>query len=175
MSEGDRDRNQKMRASEYQTLATERLSRYFDDVDVEWSVVKGATDALRRDIHRYAPRVDIAVGPFNTAPGRDSEINEELLPQDLRELFADRPPNENPRCLLAIEVLFSGSSKHIMGDTLNAGAHGLYGLVVGAEARMPKIKRIGKYLEVLADLEKLPPMFRNVVAVSTTEFERLFR
>jgi hypothetical protein len=61
-----------------------------------------------------------------------------------------------------------------MGDTLNAGAHGLYGLVVGTEARMRKIQRIGTYLQVLADLEKLPPMFRNVVVLSTVEFDELF-
>jgi hypothetical protein len=135
--------------------------------------VKAATDALQRDIHRYAPRVDIAVGPFNITPGPDSEIGERLLPRSLRQLFSDQPPNPNPRCLLAIEVVFSGSSKHIMGDTLNAGAHGLYGLVIGTEARMRKIQRIAAYLHVLADLEKLPPMFRNVVALSTVEFEEL--
>ena len=53
-----------MRASEYQRLAEARLKRHFDDVRVEWSVVKAATDALQRDIHRYAPRVDIAIGPL---------------------------------------------------------------------------------------------------------------
>jgi hypothetical protein len=97
-----------------------------------------------------------------------------VLPRSLRQVFSERPQNPNPRCLLAIEVVFSGSSKHIMGDTLNAGALGLYGLVIGSEARMRKIHRIGKYLEVLADLEKLPPMFRNVVSLSTVEFEDLF-
>lgn len=162
-----------MHASEYQRLAEARLKRHFDDVRLEWSVLKAATDALERDIHRYAPRVDIAIGPFNTTPGPDSEIDETLLPRSFRQLFRDRPPNPNPRCLLAIEVVFSGSSKHIMGDILNAGAHGLYGLVVGREARMRKIQRIGKYLQVLADLEKLPPMFRNVVALSTVEFDEL--
>ncbi|MET0510157.1 MAG: hypothetical protein ABW135_00525 [Thermoleophilaceae bacterium] len=60
-----------------------------------------------------------------------------------------------------------------MGDTLNAGAHGLYGLVIGTEPRMQKIQRIGRYLELLADLEKLPRMFRNVVALSTVDFEEL--
>jgi hypothetical protein len=45
--------------------------------------------------------------------------------------------------------------------------------VFGTEARMRKIQRIGAYLHVLADLEKLPPMFRNVVALSTVEFEEL--
>lgn len=163
-----------MRAREYQRVAEARLKRHFDDVVVEWSVVKGATDALRRDIHRYAPRVDIAVGPFNTTPGPDARIDEQLLPMCLRQLFSDRPRNPNPRCLLAIEIVFSGSSKHIMGDTLNAGAHGLFGLVVGADVLMPKIRRIGTYLQVLADLEKLPPMFRNVVALGADEFDALF-
>jgi hypothetical protein len=60
-----------------------------------------------------------------------------------------------------------------MGDLLNAGAHGLYGFVIGTEAVMPKIRRIGAYLDVLANLEKLPPMFRNVVVMSTAELEDL--
>src|SRR3954452_21633045 len=103
-----------MHASEYQRLAEARLKRHFDDVRLEGSVVKAATDALERDIHRYDPRVDIAIGPFNTTPGPDSELDERLLPKSLRHLLGDRPPNPNPRCLLAIEVVFSGSSKHIM-------------------------------------------------------------
>ena len=75
--------------------------------------------------------------------------------------------------MLAIEVCYSGSSKHIMGDMLNAGALGLYGLVVGDEALMPKIRRIGRYLEVLGQLGKVPWLFRNVVASSTAEFDSL--
>jgi hypothetical protein len=35
-----------MHASEYQRLAEARLKRHFDDVRLEWSVVKAATDAL---------------------------------------------------------------------------------------------------------------------------------
>jgi hypothetical protein len=114
-----------MTATEYQRLAEVTLRAHFADVRLEWSVVKDATDALARDIKRYAPRVDIAVGPFNTTPGPDPRISEALVPDQLRALFNDRPPNPNPRCLLAIEVVYSGSSKHILGDMLNAGALGL--------------------------------------------------
>jgi hypothetical protein len=163
-----------MGASDYQRVTEAALRRHFADVRLEWSVVTDATDALAADINRYAPRVDIAVGPFNTAPGPDPRINGGLLPEGLRALFDDRPPNPNPRCLLAIEVIYSGSSKHILGDMLNAGALGLYGIVVGREALMPKIRRIGLYLEVLAQLEKLPWLFRNVVAVSTAELDAVF-
>lgn len=163
-----------MTATDYQIVAQAMLRRHFDDVRLEWSVVKEASDALAADIRRYAPRVDIAVGPFNTTPGPDLNIREELIPRQLRPLFADRPSNSNPRCLLAIEVIYSGSSKHILGDMLNAGALGLYGLVVGKDTLMPKIQRISLYLEVLAQLEKLPALFRNVVALSTVEFDALF-
>lgn len=93
-----------MNASDYQRAIEPALKRYFADVQLEWSVVKGATDALSADLNRYAPRVDIAVGPFNKTPGPDPIICETLLPPQLRELFADRTPNPNPRCLLAIEV-----------------------------------------------------------------------
>ncbi len=60
-----------------------------------------------------------------------------------------------------------------MGDMLNAGSLGLYGLVVGDESHMPKIRRIGRYLDVLAELGKGPWLFRNVVTLSTAEFDRL--
>lgn len=164
-----------MTAAEYQREAEIKLNRHFQEVRREWSVTKDATDALMADIRRYAPRVDIAVGPFNTTPGHDGRINAGLLPRSFRRLFDGAPPNANPRCLLAIEVSFSGSSKHIMGDLLNAGAHGLYGLVVGKEELMPKISRIGVYLELLAKLEKLPPMFQNVVLLSVGDFDTLIR
>lgn len=160
-------------ARSFQRRAASMLGEHFSEVRLEWSVVADASDALSSDVRRYAPRVDIAVGPFNTRPGRDAAIDERLLPKFFRELFSDRPPNPNPRCLLAVEVVYSGSSKHVMGDTLNAGALGLYGLVVGADHVMRKINRIGLYLEVLAELEKLPSLFRNVIALSVSEFEKL--
>jgi hypothetical protein len=56
-------------AIDYQRLIQPALERHFADVRLEWSVVKGATDAFARDINRYGPRVDIAVGPFNTTRG----------------------------------------------------------------------------------------------------------
>jgi hypothetical protein len=162
-----------MSARDYQHATQALLRRHFDEVLLEWSIVQGATDVLAPDPGVYAPRVDIAVGPFNMAPGHDPAIAESLLPENLRELLRGRPNNPNPRCLLAIEVCYSGSSKHIMGDMLNAGSLGLYGLVVGTENNMPKIGRIRRYLEVLARLEKAPWLFRNVVTLSTSELDRL--
>jgi hypothetical protein len=38
---------------------------------------------------------------------------------------------------------------------------------------MPKIQRILRYLEILADLDNVPWLFRNVVALSTGQFDAL--
>lgn len=161
-----------MTASDYQRLAEAKLKRHFADVRTEWSIGKDANDAFMRDVNRYAPRVDIAVGPFNTTRGKDSKIPKTpLVPDKLCDLFEHLPPNKNPRCLLAIEVIYSGSSKHVLGDILNAGALGLYGLVIGLDTQMPKIRRIHRYLRMLADLEKLPWLFQNVVAISAVDFD----
>jgi len=80
-----------MTATEYQRAAEAKLKRHFADVRLEWSVVKDATDALAADISRYAPRVDVAVGPFNTTPGPDPRISDGLLPERLRALFETAP------------------------------------------------------------------------------------
>ena len=162
-----------MNASDYQRVTELALGRYFAEVELEWPVVRDASDAFTVDLNRYAPRVDIAVGPFNTTPGPDRRICEALLPARLQAVFTGRDPNPNPRCLLAIEVIFSGTSKHIMGDMLNAAALGLYGVVIGQDTQMAKIQRIQSYLEMLAQLRKLPQLFCNVVALSTAEFDAL--
>jgi hypothetical protein len=158
---------------DYQLAVLPLLERHFDDVRLEWSISRGATDAFAPDEAIYAPRVDIAVGPFSLGPGAAEAIEQELLPPELTAVFDGRPTNPNPRCLLAIEVCFSGSSKHIMGDMLNAGALGLYGFVVGPDEHMGKIRRIGRYIEILGELGKAPWLFKNVAAVSTSEFEAL--
>ena len=162
-----------MTAPEFQKVGAKILQRHVDHVCLEWSAVKGARDDFVRDPLRYAPRVDIAVGPFSTDPGRDPRIEEALLPESLRARLEGLEPNPNPRCLLAIEVIFSGSSKHMMGDILNASALGLYGLVVGTDKTMPKIQRIDRYLELLARLDKAPWLFRNVLPMSTKEFKEI--
>jgi hypothetical protein len=162
-----------MTANDYQRVTAVALRRHFIEVSVEWSVVRNAQDALARDVGRYAPRVDIAVGPFNTTPNRDPAIRAVPLPRPLRAAVAGLERNQNPRCLLAIEVVFSGSSKHIMGDILNASALGLYGVVIGKEELMPKIRRISAYINVLAHLDKMPPLFGNVLVLSTTDFDEL--
>jgi hypothetical protein len=105
-----------MTAIGYQRATKSALSRYFADVRLEWSAVKDATDFLAADDNRYAPRVDIAVGPFNTRPDLIRRFVMRFCRLGGKLRLAGLSRNRNPRCLLAIEVIYSGNSKHIMGD-----------------------------------------------------------
>ncbi len=60
-----------------------------------------------------------------------------------------------------------------MGDMLNASALGLYGLVVGQESQMNKIRRVRCYLDTITERGKLPQLFSNVIAISTVELDAL--
>ena len=85
--------------------------------------------------------------------------------------------NANPRCSLAIEVVFSGSSKHILGDITNASMMGLYGLVVvkDEERILEKAKRIFEYVKRIIEVGKAPAnLFQNTRILSASEFLHLF-
>src|SRR5439155_25751297 len=101
-------------AKEYQKRVTERLQEIFakeDMVREEWAVSLDAADGFA-DPRRYAPRLDIAVGPFNISHDIDqnvAEINSVARDHWLIAHIQDgktltRP--DNPRCLLAIEIKF---------------------------------------------------------------------
>ena len=162
-----------MAATEFQTRIKPLLEQHYPQVLLEWPVYKNATDPFQRNISQYYPRTDIAVGPFSIDHGHNTDINLNLVNPALeRKLRLLHRHNPNPRCLLAIEVVFSGSSKHILGDILNASAIGLYGIVVGTPEMLPKIKRNMEYLKKLAEVGKLSPLpFQNVLIMDTTEFE----
>lgn len=164
-----------MRANEFQIRIQELLGRHYSEVVVEWPIHRNATDSMTHLPSQYYPRTDVAVGPFSTTVGHNENLRENLINAKLlAKLRVLSHKNPNPRCLLAIEVVFSGSSKHILGDMLNASAIGLYGIVIGSPDMMPKIKRNMEYLKKLAELDKLNPLpFQNVLLVSTEEFEQL--
>lgn len=161
------------KASAFQKFARSLLQPHYETVQLEWFSSSGGTDALRPEMHRYAPRVDIAVGPFNTTPGRGA-IREERIWSRMQPWFEDLSPNPNPRCLIAVEVVFSGSAKHLLGDILNSSALGLYGLVVCREDMFEKVNRNREYLQTLSMVGKLPALFLNVRVITVSEFlERL--
>ncbi len=163
----------------FQNKIIEELHRYFTEVKKEWSISSNATDAFSVN-GIYAPRLDIAVGPFNVEEGnRLSEI---------ATVFSDKAPlrmknlvkseclvkNTNPRCTLAIEVAFSGSEKHYLGDITNASMMGLYGFVITCDNNSNDIKRIFEYTKTVKRVGKAPDdLFSNVCVLSDDEFLEL--
>lgn len=166
-----------MTAAEYQKVAVQGLARHFQTVEEEWSVGRDSTDGLRYGV-TYAPRFDIAVGPFNTRVGdapvqsdaiyanRDHPAIRRIIGQNRRIEF-----NPNPRCLLAIEIEFSGSSKHILGDFTNASMMGLVGVVVVPRSKFHKASRIYRYIEFIKTVHKAPTdLFGNLILFETDQF-----
>ena len=168
-----------MSATIYQKRISEKLGLIFGEEQVknEWSVTKGATDGWQYGNGCYAPRVDVGVGPFNVNSGKlIGQIGEETHPliikikEKVRGGFVE---NHNPRCLLAIEVEFSGSSKHVIGDFANASLLGHVGVVVSSNKNFPKIERVLNYIHYVTNVGKADGLFANVALYSEGEFEQL--
>lgn len=176
-----------MSATIYQSHMENLLKQIFlaENVKREWSIWNGAEDGFRRTNTTYAPRLDIAVGPFNTTTENKHadttairDFNEHPLIASIilkgQEENQNWQYNNNPRCLLAIEIEFSGSSKHILGDYTNASMMGHIGVVVSSAKNYEKISRVGEYIKTLRQLEKAPAdLFCNVVVYEENEFEGL--
>jgi hypothetical protein len=146
----------------------------------EWNIRQDAQDVFQA-VDSYAPCADIAVGPFNENEGRNIDeilkaANMHPFMQSLARSFgADRAFNWNPRCLLAIEIEYSGSMKHILGDIANASMLGFTGIVIGSNtARKPsqvRIQRVKSYIEKVTMVGKAPNgLFGNVVYFEAVEF-----
>jgi hypothetical protein len=177
-----------MAGKEIQGAVYQALIEFFgpDLVKSEWSVRKGAADTFG-DIASYAPRLDIAVGPFNTTfedRNRDAEairnFRHPLVERLKREVYDQNHggiyDNSNPRCLVAIEIEHSTSSKHVLGAITNASMLGLLGVVVGSAEHIAKVRRIHAYARKLKEVEKAhDDMFGNVGCFEDNEFLGLLR
>ncbi len=178
-----------MSASIYQKHTEELLKIIFaaDSVKREWSIWDNASDGFRRINTMYAPRLDIAVGPFNTTTQNKHFDTTAIRSFNGHPLIAsiivkgqeenqNWQYNNNPRCLLAIEIEYSGSSKHILGDYTNASMMGHIGVVVSSAKNYEKISRVGEYVKTLRQLEKAPAdLFCNTVHYREDEFEAVLR
>lgn len=176
-----------MGAKEIQTAIKNALSAVFppDLVKSEWSVRTDATDdVFGRGF--YAPRLDIAVGPFNvTRERKESDLARieryghhplllRLRNEVTRQNHGGFYYNPNPRCLLAVELEYETSSKHILGGITNASLLGFIGVVVGPAAHINKIQRICAYAARLREVEKAhDDMFANIACFPDEEFLRL--
>lgn len=173
------------------------LQNYFskDLIRKEWDIAKQSQDDFSR-IEYYAPRVDIAVGPFNI-DRRIEENNREFnrLVQERNQLikklyeishlgenreyimFEDylSTLNKNPRCFMAIEIENTNAAKRALGDIVNASAMGKIGIVVpvGSEKYEMFIK-LKRYFHFLEQIGKLEGNFRNLLIIEAGKFINAF-
>lgn len=175
---------------DYQNLAKASLDRTYREVKVQWCPFLGAG----REI--YAPKVDIAVGPFAEERERFGDKYGELLRQtkpfiesliechnqnieDAEETASFDPIsvfNLNARCLLAIEIEESGSRKHCLGNLVNASALGRIGLLIARSEEMRRtFLRQRVYLRFLANVGKNTFKTDNSLVLSAEQFDECLR
>jgi hypothetical protein len=150
-------------------------------VKEEWNVAKDSHDDLDYNVH-YSPRVDIAMGPFMVNIRTDSEIikltraftKNKVLMEKIKEngkCFDNFDYGNNPRCLIAIEIESSGSTKHLIGDIINASIIGKLGLIVPTnDKNFERFDRIMKYLKFAQNVGKMNNLeFRNIVLIKSEQ------
>ena len=176
-----------MLTREYQNQLVTNLRSIFGDelVEPEWDSVKYSRHSGNHKIV-YAPRHDIAVGPFNslwdfdvrtdvTKPMRSHPFTKRLYKDYLKDRDTLRRCwNSLSRCYLAIEIEFSGSSKHLLGSMLNAVVSGSIGIVIVNETNIQKAIRMSNYLMRLEDFEKVKlNVLRNLIIFDRDDFLKL--
>lgn len=176
-----------MNAKEYQGKLYNLLMTRYEEVEKEWSVWKNATDDAQRLKHKmYAPRLDIAVGPFNIDGNVEENIKriknfarqDKLIKKIFGENFNKNYLNKNPRCFLAIEIGFSGSRKHLLGDLVNAGIMGYIGLIIAKDDKMKKrYEKIINYIDFAKKVGKLKAsdLTKNIEVLTVEEFNKILR
>jgi len=143
----------------------------------------------------YSPQPDISVGPYSLEEGID--LNEEYISLyqqhknffDLCEkshienciavtnsYFAkfDVGYNTNPRCFIAIEIERSGSSKHLLGDLVNAASLGKIGIVIAwNDEVLRKFMRILEYFAFLKETKRLPFASTNLLLMTSDQISQM--
>ena len=150
------------------------------DVKEEWRSSAENKDWLKYG-EVYAPYPDIAVGPFNIHTGDQAEQERREIENSFnrhtnffQNIFEKNNHNQNPRCLLAIEIEYSGSEKHLVGDIINASILGYFGIIVVHDDLLSMATRIMKYLIGASEMNKIGDVARNVIVVEYSRFmERL--
>ena len=183
-----------MTATEYQNMLTPMMAKKFENLEVakEWRAFKGKN-------YQYSPRVDIAVGPFSIKPGSDKmgvynnliktpsiksflssiynahkynigdEWKNEVYIPDFETIMSK---NQNPRCLISIEIENSSTRKHIMGSMINAASLGKTGIGIAYNEQVLKtFIRILNYMGFLKRVEKNTYDTTNFLVVTKEQFQ----
>jgi hypothetical protein len=175
-----------MTVKEYQKELKSDLEKIFHDVSMEWRSEIG--------IKKYSPRPDITIGPY--AIEESSNINEEcndkidnglnsffinLIKQhksNIEESYTDydlgklKNSNQNPRCLIAIEIENTTGNKHIFGSILNAISLGKIGIMIAFEdKKLKSLCSIRNYILFLSKNNKKSIDISNLIILSRTQFD----
>lgn len=177
-----------MKTDEFTRLLLVELKKVFskDLITPEWNASKNSNDDFNNKDY-YAPRVDIAIGPFNTNRDLDrnnakfdSLVQENIsLLQKLYEIshlaenheyinFRDfvSTLNPNPRCFIAIEIENTKDAKRSLGDIVNASVMGKAGIVIPlGEDKYRLFYKIKKYFHYLEQVGKFEGNFRNILII----------
>lgn len=173
-----------MNAKDCQNKLCDRLKQIFPGIPVqkEWDSCKYDPHiSNHKDV--YGPRLDIAVGPFNSYANLDCGIDGTATMKThpfTHLLFQDRLEagckwnelwNSFSRCFLAIELEYSGSMKHILGGLINASVSGSIGLVITKNNHQAKANRLDNYLDRLESLGLLKlNTYANLFVFEEDEF-----
>ena len=166
-----------------------------DNLRYEWDVSRESRDALNRDFYPdrelYCPRLDIAVGDFNIDGNIEhnnrkiketAELHRDLIYRLWKNSESQITPfeefmlhrNKNPRCLLAIEIENSGSSKHMIGNIANVSIIGSIGVVIPfINKKLSLCRRIKNYIQYVTRVQKIEKVFQNVLIVEKEKFMRI--
>ena len=159
------------------------------EIKKEWDVTKCSRDGFRRDKSRggiYAPRIDIAVGPFNIDTGSANPYNMGCAYEKYGKLFlrdiiskgtvisnqGEFSYNQNPRCTVAIEIEKHSEIKRIISDVFNASVIGKIGIFVYDNNKKSEAAshRLLEYFRLLQQNRKVDDqILKNVVFVKSEE------
>ena len=178
---------------DYQNFVTDKLTDLFPDLSVrkEWP-------AFERSLGVYAPRVDIAIGPFSITPGETrifeydtlvedhrinaflrslyeihlgnvrNELSQEISPSSFNDLIFK---NQNARCFIAFEIENTSTKKHIMGSIVNAASLGRIGIGIAYnDSVLRTFIRILAYLSLLKRVGKNTYDTTNFLIVTKEQF-----
>jgi len=166
--------NQKRAQIELKELFSEKFGR--TNVKTEWRSNAGAEDWLRfGDI--YAPRPDIAIGPFNIEEGTNiSQINNVFNQQMIffNQLgISNFSFSINPRCLIAIEIENSNKGKYMLGNIINASLLGKIGIILTLREEFYNVaKSICNYLNGAFERKKIGCNPSNIAIMRYEELRR---
>ena len=169
---------------DYQVAVKESLNRLYPQVEVQWLPFRGEGRGI------YAPRVDLAVGPFAVERRYIEEYGrliddtqpflQTLIEKHNENISGQEPPitfetirdfNANARCLLCIEIEETGSKKHCLGNLVLASALGRIGILVARrDSVLRTFVRQRAYLRFLADVQKNTFKTANALVVTAEQF-----